>query len=431
MRIRIAWALGLLGSWGLVCGCGHGGGTVDVSRLETDARPNLILIYVDDLGYADISLQGAEFPTPHIDSIARDGIHFTRGYVAHPECGPSRAALLTGLVPARLGYFSNGDRRTPLPLDRPLLAEALRSAGYRTGITRVRYEFGEPKGFDEVLEGYPDGRPAPADRYYTAGRYLTDLQASQAVEFIERNRDRPFFLYFEPLAVHSPLVAPQTYVERVNFIEDEKRRLRAAMTVALDDAVGLILDSLDRMKIAENTLLFFISDNGGPSGLRENSASRNTPFRGGKHWLYEGGVRVPFLVRWPAGLPSGHVYPHAVSTVDIYPTLLAAARATLPHNLLLDGVNLLPFIGGEASIPRKSLFWHFRREAFVPGGIDRKAVLVGDWKLLRSDRLESVELYDLSRDPAEERDLSSSEPEKVQELLTEIDSWLERIEEGR
>lgn len=433
--------------WGLLFA--FGGVMASEGRAaEGVARPNILVIVADDMGYGDIGVQGCrDIPTPHIDSIARRGIRCTNGYVSAPQCSPTRAGLMTGRYQQRFGHEHNAALPdSSLPLDQTTLADRLKAAGYTTGLVG-KWHLGsdarhhpQSRGFDEFF-GFlgganpylPRGNTGVVPRILRGTEdahekeFLTDAFAREAVAFIDRHQTEPFFLYLAFNAPHGPLEAAPRYLQRFEGIEDEKRRTYAAMVSALDDGIGAVLTKLASAGLDENTLVFFISDNGGPS---EVNASRNTPLRGVKGETREGGIRVPFLVRWTGHLPAGILYDQPVIQLDIYPTALAAAGVAVPADARLDGVNLLPYLmGRKTDPPHETLFWRF---SFPPGRPDsyKWAVRQGDWKLLtdigRGDRPASagnVILVNLPADIAERHDLSEQHPEKARALQDAWKAW--------
>ena len=434
-------------------------------------RPNIVVLLADDLGYGELGCQGnPEIPTPHIDSIAASGIRFTAGYVTAAYCSPSRAGLMTGRFPTRFGYEFNpiGARNEEpgcgLPASELTLAQHLHNAGYATGLIGKWHLGGSAtynplrRGFNEFFgfmhEGHfyvpppyrgvttmlrrrtlPDGgkgrwmdgsvvltthmghdEPAyDADNPILRGgqpveehEYLTDALTREAVDFIGRNQCRPFFLYLAYNAVHSPLQGADAYIERFGHIGDIHRRIFAAMLGNLDDSVGAVMAKLRETGLEEDTLVFFLSDNGGPT--RELTSS-NLPLRGEKGDVYEGGIRVPFMVQWKGTLPKGEVYDKPVIALDIFGTAAAIAGAPLPKSRTIDGVNLMPYLTGEnRGRPHDVLFWRMNQ---------RTAVRVGDWKLLRNPRRgeSGWRLYNLADDLVEENDLAKSNTEKFAELM--------------
>jgi arylsulfatase A-like enzyme len=413
-------------------------------------KPNIIVIVADDLGSGDVGVHGCtDIPTPHIDSLARDGVRCTQGYVSAPQCSPTRAGLLTGRYQQRFGHEHN--RSYPdsaMPLTETTVAQRLKAAGYVTGLVGKWHLGSDEKhhpmsrGFDEFF-GFlgganpylprPNGGTVPR---VMRGRedanekaYLTDALGREAAAFVERHKSDPFFLYVAFNAPHLPLEATPKYLERFASIEDETRRTCAAMISAMDEAVGVLLAKLKSAGLDDNTLVFFISDNGGPT--RQNG-SRNTSLTGLKGQVHEGGIRTPFLVRWKGRLPAGKVYERPVIQLDICPTALAVARAAVPADARFDGVNLLPYLSGEnAGDPHDVLYWRF---TFPPNRPDvpRWAIRQGEWKLLSdvdshnpdarpADRM--LKLVNLAADSQEAADLSSRHPEKVKELEETWKKW--------
>lgn len=397
-------------------------------------KPNVVIFLADDLGYGELGFQGnREIPTPNIDSIANSGTRFTQGYVSGPYCSPTRAALLTGRYQTRFGHeFNEGGNRAQfgLPVTETTIADRLKAAGYATCAVGKWHLGYQPRfrpmqrGFDEfygTLGNSPffhpnllDSRvsPDPA-RVANAEFYTTDAYGERAVDWIERNKDRPFLLYLPFNAQHAPLQAPEKYLARFTTITDEKRRLFAAMMSAMDDAVGRVLAKIRDAGQEENTLIFFFTDNGGPTG---QTTSKNGPLRGVKATTLEGGVRVPFAVQWKGRLSAGKVFEKPVIQLDILPTALAAAGEKIDPAWKLDGVNLLPYLTGENSgAPHETLYWRFGNQW---------AVRHGDWKLVAS-RIdgETPRLFNLAADVGEARDLSADQPEKVNELRAIWDKW--------
>ncbi len=430
-------------------------------------RPNIVVLLADDLGYGEPGCYGgADIPTPHIDSLARDGARFTAGYVTAPFCAASRAALLTGRQQTRFGFEFNplGARNEEpgvgLPKTERTLADRLRETGYATACIGKWHLGGtaefhpQRRGFDEFFGFLHEGHfyvPVPWDRHVTwlrrrtlpdggEGRWtapggrviwsthmgrneddydadnpvlrsgqpvderenLTDAFAREAEGFIERHRHQPFLLYLAFNAVHSPLQADDRHLRRFRHIDDIQRRIFAAMTSHLDDAVGRVLARLRTCGVEENTIVVFLSDNGGPT--RELTSS-NRPWRGEKGQLLEGGIRVPFILRWLGRVPAGREEARMVSALDIVPTALAAAGAPVPAGL--DGVDLVPRLAaGDATPIHSNLYWRVGGQA---------AFRSGDWKIHRT-RGGPWQFYDLARDPGETGDLAAAEPAKLAEL---------------
>ena len=410
-------------------------------------KPNILILFSDDQGYADLGVQGSkDIPTPNIDSLARHGVRFTSGYVSSPMCSPSRAGLLTGRSQSRFGHDINWHPEWPvdpkdtrgLPLGEKTLGDQLQAAGYRTGVVG-KWHLGEAppfhpnrRGFDEFFgfigggHNYPtasyrdtpplhhyntllerNGEPQPA-----APGYLTTVLGEESAAFIHRHKDNPWLLYTAFNAPHTPLQATPESLERVQHIEDEKRRTYAAMIVAMDDAVGRILRQLRDDGLEDRTLIFFLSDNGGTT---EDDTSSNAPLRGRKGTMWEGGIRVPFLAQWKGVLPAGTTYDRPVSSLDILPTALAAAGVSSVADQPLDGVDLLPYLTGQKSgDPHDMLYWRLAER-------DIWAVRSGDHKLVKQDK--KTRLYDLASDPGEARDLAGKLPEVQERLQKAFNEW--------
>lgn len=406
------------------------------SAARMPRKPNIVLIVADDLGYHELGVQGCkDIPTPNIDTIARNGVRFTSGYVSCPVCSPTRAGLMTGRYQQRFGHeFNPGPAAEAsgnfgLVLDEKTLAERLKPLGYATGAFGKWHLGSLPRfhplsrGFDEFfgflgaahdyLNPMTHG-PNPVMRGTTPVEslsYTTDSFSREAISFIERHKDEPFFVYLPFNAVHAPLESTARYLARFESIKDEKRRTFAAMNSAMDDGVGRVLDKLRELKLEEDTLIFFISDNGGPTG---QTTSANTPLRGFKGQVWEGGIRIPFMMQWKGRLPAGKVIDRPVISLDVHPTALIAAGGQLPTSKPLDGVNLIPFLTEKsASIPHDRLFWRFGKQW---------AVRMGDWKLENHGTGEP-ELYDLTKDIGETTDLAAKEPDKLKELRAAFDNW--------
>ena len=442
-----------------------------------DRKPNIVLIVADDLGYADLGFQGVkDIPTPALDALAASGIRFTNGYVTGTWCSPSRAALMTGRYQQRFG--DNGHEATPaygLDLEETTLADRLRTAGYTTGLVGKWHLGEDPKfhpmqrGFDEFfgfLRGghnffpdvpiiiFPDrngigedlgqitearetlDRQILRDNELVAEKtYLTAAFSREAVSFIRRHEAKPFFLYLSFNAVHTPMQATADRLEKFASVNHPVRKVYNAMTLAVDEAVGDVLTQLSRSGLEEDTLIFFISDNGGPTLHRyAYNASNNSPLRGSKGTTLEAGIRVPFVISWPGQIASGEKYNEPVIQMDIFPTVLAAAGIDAESKKQLDGVNLLPYLHEETSAsPHEALFWR---------SLGQMAIRRGNWKLvsyvakmdegelLRSDprdEMTPLRLYDLKRDIGESQDLSKQEPQVAAELLSLWNQWNDRM----
>ena len=431
-----------------------------VSLGAASSRPNVLLIIADDLGYGELSCQGnPQIPTPHIDSIAQNGVRFTNGYVSGPYCSPTRAGLMTGRYQQRFGHeFNPGPMEQAvtnfgLPLSETTIANRLKSAGYTTGMFG-KWHLGYKPEFHPMKRGFDEfyGFLGGAHNYFTAGaeaanpsnaflrgtkpvekiEYATDEFARETVAFIERHQGKPWFVYLPFNAVHTPMQATDKYLKRFAHITDERRRAYAAMTAAMDDAVGSVLEKIRALKQEENTLVFFISDNGGPT---PSNTSSNGPLRGYKAQTWEGGIRVPWLVQWKGRIPAGRVDDRPVTQLDVLPTALAAAGVAVKPEWKLDGVNLLPFLSGEKSgAPHEALYWRFGQQL---------AIRMGDWKLVKGAggtvpieshgpaMLDGAELYNLRDDVGEKKNLATERPEKMRELAGAWTKWNAQLEAAR
>lgn len=417
-------------------------------------QPNVVLIFADDLGYGDVcgySCQGSS--TPNIDSIAANGVLFTDGHVTAPVCSPSRAGLLTGRYQQRFGHEFNagGAARCEreglgLPTSETTVADAMRAAGYATGLVGKWHLGSQPqfqpqqRGFDEYFgflhgantymepprgpgihyaaranENYKDKRSEFHQIYRGTNtvqekEYLTDAFSREAVDFIDRHHEDPFFLYLAYNAPHTPLQVTSKYYERFPHIADEKQRIFAAMVSAMDDGIGRVLETLKQNNLWDDTLVLFVSDNGCAT---YTEACYNDPLLGGKLMMFEGGQRVPFMAQYPGRLPAGKVYDGAVSALDIFPTAVALAGAQAPDNC--DGVDLMPYLTGEREgDPHQALFW--RNGA-------NSAVRQGNWKLVNLTEGRNLLLYDLAADIGEMNDLAAKHPEKLKELSGLLADW--------
>jgi arylsulfatase A-like enzyme len=424
-------------------------------------RPNVIVLLADDLGWTGVSCYGSDLhETPNIDRLARRGVKFTDAYAACTVCSPSRAALMTGKYPARLRVtdFLTGQFRPYAKLmipewtkrlehDEVTLAEALKAAGYRTGHVgkwHLGYEGGMPEdhGFDVNMGGLSSyGYILPNKNYPNAkkGEYQTDKLTDEALEFIEESKDGPFFLYFGYHVVHTPIKGRADlvayYEKKIGGRTDLKHAnpVYAAMAASLDMSVGRIMDKLDELGLADNTLVIFTSDNGGLS-MRDKKPTGfvdNHPLRRGKGSSFEGGHRVPFIVRWPGVAKAGAESDELISTVDIYPTVLAAtgAAGVASHNANVDGVDLAGVIKNPAgSLGRDALYWHYPH--YHAGGIDEGpygAVRSGDWKLIEFYEDMRVELYNVKEDLGESYNLASREPKRADQLRAMLRGWRDEV----
>jgi arylsulfatase A-like enzyme len=424
------------------------------------------VIVADDLGWTDLGCQGSGYyETPHVDRLAREGVRFRAAY-AWPNCAPARATLLTGRYPARHGVWTVGsgargsaehrrlvpppNRRT-LPLEEVTLAEVLAARGYAAAhVGKWHLGAGDhgprAQGFDVNAGGNASGHP----RSYASpwanpdladgppGEHLTDRLAAEAVRFVAAHADEPFFLHLAFYAVHAPIQPRADRLERARARPPTERHgnaAYAALVAGLDAGVGRVLDALDEHGLARRTLVVFLSDNGGVGGyaregVRGAELTDNAPLRGGKGMLYEGGVRVPLLVRLPGTAPAGGVADAPVGCVDLLPTVLEALGVPPPADVELDGTSFLDVLRAPAARrERPPLFWHF--PGYLEGHADGRtwratpagAIRLGRWKLLERTETGAVELYDLARDPGERRDLAAQLPERARELRDRLEAW--------
>lgn len=402
---------------------------------EHESQPNIIVIFADDAGYADFSLNGNKLiQTPNIDAIAANGVKFMNAYVSGPVCSPSRAGLLTGRYQQRFGHeyniggnFTNTDPDSiGLAVSEKTVADYLKNEGYSTALIG-KWHLGEKpqfhpnrRGFDEffgMLKGgssYTTGKAKNIQRNGTPVEamslpYLTDAFGDEAVSFIERKGEEPFFLFLSFNAPHTPMHARADYLEEARGqFETEPRAINAAMTRSLDENVGKVMQALREQGLEENTLVIFTNDNG---GAMPYNASNNFPFSGTKGTFLEGGIHVPFVAQWPGKIEKGSSYKEPIVTLDILPTALSAAGGQIPNNL--DGVDLMPYLGQANTAPHEELFWRLGHHG---------AVRKGDWKLIWFDDA-PPRLHNLSSDVAEQIDLSREEPELTQAMLESYHQW--------
>ena len=414
--------------------------------------PNLIVIMTDDQGYADVGFNGCEdIPTPNIDAIAKNGVKFTRGYVTYPVCGPSRAGFLTGRYQGRFGFSDNpsinpNDPSAGLPVEEETIAEVLKKSNYNNAIigkwhmgTHPRFHPLE-RGFDYFFGFLSGGHNYFPEKlnindlsevkrkwqwYATKIKenrtvveiedYLTDELSQSAVKYIEKqvSNDQHFMLYLAYNAPHTPLQATPKYLSRFDHIKDPKRKTYAAMVSAVDDGVGQILKTLKKSGIEENTIVVFLSDNGGA----KNNGSDNRPLRGRKSDLFEGGIRVPFAMQWKGTIPAGMTYEKNVSSLDIMATIVAQNKISIDKKRTLDGVNLIPFLNGENdSEPHDYLFW--RKIKY-----NAMAVMTGDQKLVKNKRNDFKEMFNLSSDLSETYNLIEKNNTQSKSMQLEWDLW--------
>ena len=455
-------------------------GSVEISRLMGQAtdkrRPNFVFILIDDMGWRDAGCFGSAFyETPNIDRLAAQGMRFTDAYAACPVCSPTRASIMSGKYPARLhltdwipGRQANARARARMKLDPPqfeqqlalgevTLAETLKQAGYAT-LFAGKWHLGsagyypEDQGFDANRGGWERGSPSGSGRYFPPygnpklpdgpeGEHLPDRLAAETCRFIEAQRQGPFLAYLSFYSVHTPLMAradlKAKYEAKAQHFQHDgpawgdegNRKVRlvqdhavyACMVEAMDQAVGKVLDALDRLNLAQDTAVFFMSDNGGLS-TAEGSPTSNVPLRGGKGWLYEGGIREPMIIRWPGAVKPGTVCHEPVTSTDFYPTMLEMAGLPLRPQQHADGVSLVGLLKGEGRPQRQAIYWHYphySNQGGTPGG----AVRAGDFKLIEFYEDNRIELYNLRDDIGEEHDLAAEMPEKTAELRRMLRDW--------
>ncbi|MHC2065932.1 sulfatase [Bremerella sp. T1] len=445
-----------------------GESTLDAAEAK---RPNFVFFLVDDLGWADLSCYGSTFhETPNIDAFAKSGMKFYQAYTACPVCSPTRASILTGRHPVRVdvtdwipgnsgtGKFLQVEDRDNLALEEVTIAEVLKGEGYQTFFAG-KWHLGDKghwptdQGFDINIGGHDRG--SPPGGYYAPwnnpvleakedGEYLTERLTEESIKFLE-NRDeaKPFFLYLCYYNVHTPI---QPYKKRVEYFEAKKGNIEgktpviaehegqsrarqdnaayASMVAAVDQSVGDILAKLDELKLDDDTVVCFFSDNGGLCTLGKNrvAPTSNLPLRSGKGWLYEGGVRSPMIVRAPGVTQAGSSTESPVVSTDFFPTMLELADLPLQPKLHADGESLVAMLGGDDPAEKRTFYWHYPHyhgSTWKPGASIRD----GDWKLIEFYEYDEVELYNLADDPGEKNDLSKSMPEKTTQLREKLRTW--------
>lgn len=427
-------------------------------REATQRPPNILFIMIDDLGWTDLHCQGnALLETPNIDRLATQGMRFTDAYAAAPVCSPTRAAIMTGLSPARLAitnHIPDQNRFQPdnatlrsaetvnfLALDYVTIAEHLKGAGYANAFigkwhlsgTRSEMTSSEPKrrpeyqGFDRNVGGCCFGGPPSYFEPYRIpniqpkqeGAYLTERLADETIDFMHAHQDQPFFIALWNYTVHWPMEAPRDLIEKYRARTGLKDTRYAAMIEAMDSAIGRVLKALDELELAGETLVVFTSDNGAFGGVTDLK-----PLRAAKGYLYEGGIRVPLIVRWPGRVQAGSICRTPVISMDFFPTLLEVAGIRAQPQELLDGESLLPLFGQTGPLRRDAIYFHYPNYAFHRSNRLGGAIRQGDFKLIERYDDDSVELYNLVDDIGEREDLSELKPQLAQAMKTRLDQWL-------
>ena len=454
------------------------------SRKVDGSPPNILFILVDDLGYMDIGANNPDtfYETPNVDRLSASGMRFTNGYAANPVCSPTRYSIMTGRHPSRIdatnffagnrpGRFLPARLNDRMPLEETTLAEALKEAGYSTFFAG-KWHLGpteefwpERQGFDVNQGGHRAGGPFKAGKYFVPyanprltdgpqGEHLTERLGRETANFIRTHRDKPFLAYLSFYTVHTPLQAP---VERVRKYEAKAKRLGldqreafgseeqvwpnarprqvrqlqahatyAAMVESMDKAVGHVLNTIDQLNLNDKTIVCFTSDNGGLS-TSEGSPTSNLPLRGGKGWLYEGGIREPFLIRAPGVTKPGSICDIPVVSTDFYPTLLSLAGLKERPQQHLDGVDLTPLLKGENAYEDRAIFWHYPHYS-NQGGFPGGAVRRGAWKLVERFEDGRRHLYNLQADIGEGSDVASEHPELVKTMTAELHDWYQQVD---
>jgi arylsulfatase A-like enzyme len=436
--------------------------TAALAPAAETSRPNVVFILADDLGYTDLGCQGSKYyESPNLDRLAAQGMRFTSGYACGPNCQPTRAALASGQYGPRTGVYTVGgidrfnwqsrplrpvDNVQQLPPERVTIGGALKKAGYRTGLFG-KWHLGQQGQFHPSQRGYDEAIVSAGKHFdfatqpkvdYPKGTYLADFLTDKAVDFIRRHKDEPFFLCLHHFGVHSPHEAKKELIakfEKKDGVGGHNRPVYAAMIASVDESVSRVLATLDELKLSENTLVIFTSDNGGVGGyVREGikkagDVTDNAPLRGGKGMLYEGGVRVPYLFRWAGKIKAGAVCDEPINSVDLYPTLLELSGAKAPEKQPLDGVSYLSLLRGDGKnkLDRDAIYWHFPGYLGAGQGSWRTtpagAVQAGDWKLIEFFEDGRLELYNLKDDIGEKNDLTKANPERVKELHDKLKAW--------
>lgn len=444
-----------------------------------EQSPNVVVFLVDDLGYMDIGANNpnAFYETPNIDRLAASGMRFTDGYAANPVCSPTRYSLMTGKYPTRVqatnffsgrrsGKFEPAPLNNKMPLDEVTIADALKSKGYSTFFAGKWHLgpseefFPQHRGFDVNIGGHTAGGPYSGKKYFgpfknpqmqvesPEGDHLPDRLARETASFIDANKDKSFFAYLAFYSVHTPLIGRPDLVDKYKekaasivgeefadeeqvFDNNKERRVRilqkhavyAAMVEAMDEAVGKVLKQLEDSGVSDNTIVVFTSDNGGLS-TSEGSPTSNLPLRGGKGWVYEGGIREPWIVRYPGVTKPATVSSQPICSIDLFPTVAAATGMEIEH--LVDGVDITAALK-EESLPSRALYWHYPHYS-NQGGLPGGAIRVGDYKLFERYEDGRVHLYNLRDDIGEANDLAQEMPERVASMRHQLHGWYQSVD---
>ncbi len=447
----------------------------DPTFAEEHKRPNFVFLLVDDLGWKDLSCYGSSFyESPNIDALARSGMRFTDAYAACPVCSPTRAAIMTGKYPPRVNItdwipgqspknrkLTTPEDRMNLALEEVTIAEVLKKEGYATffaGKWHLGSEghFPEDQGFDINKGGHHKG--SPPGGYYSpyknpklesgpAGEYLTDRLTDESIKFLEESMGKPFLLYLSFYTVHTPIQACKRHLEKfekkkadlphadiADFVKErdgwtkqiQDNAAYASMVYALDENIGRLMRKLEELELADNTVVIFTSDNGGLSTLgRKGAPTAEAPLRAGKGWCYEGGIRVPLIIRAPGVTKPGSVSEEVVTSTDYFATMLKLAGVKPEGEMPEDSVNLVPALKG-LQLGREAVFWHYPHyhgSTWTPGA----AVRAGKWKLVQFYEYDQVELYNLGEDLEERKDLAAKMPDKRDELLAFLRQWQKQV----
>jgi arylsulfatase A-like enzyme len=443
---------------------------------------NFVFLLIDDFGWMDFGANNPNcfYETPNIDRLARSGMNFTNGYAANPVCSPTRYSIMTGKYPSRVdatnffsgkrsGRFNPGELNDKMPISEVTLAEALKEHGYKTAFAG-KWHLGpdeqywpESQGFDVNIGGWATGWPRggffapfenPRLKEYPKGSHLPKVLTNESLAILDQCKDSPFLLYLAFYSVHTPLQGREDLIAKYQAKKDKllskdeaefgpeeqvwpgakERRVRirqchavyGAMVEAMDEQIGRVLDKLEQLGITDNTAVILMSDNGGLS-TSEGSPTSNLPLRGGKGWLYEGGIREPFLIRWPGVTKPGSKCDIPVVSTDFYPTILEMAGLPAKNDQHLDGVSLVPLLKGRKKVGRDAIYWHYPHYS-NQGGFPGAAVRVGYWKLIERFEDGRVHLYNLKQDVGERKDLASQHPQRVRRMRKKLHAWYGQVD---